>query len=243
VSELATLIQLQDLDTRIARLDAEVTRLPKQIEALQAAVTTARAAVDAARGRLETTRKDLRARERELDDVGVKRGKSEARLYEVKTNTEYTAVLNEIEIIKAQKAKTEEEILALMERQEGLGLEIREAETRLKAAEAQARSDEGVLRQKLAAVEADLARVRAERSTVAGQLPPGVLGDYEKILRARGGVAVAAVGASHVCGGCRVSIRPQAIQEIRAAQTLMHCESCGRFLHWTEPVAADASGR
>jgi predicted nucleic acid-binding Zn-ribbon protein len=36
-----------------------------------------------------------------------------------------------------------------------------------------------------------------------------------------------------VCGGCRVTIRPQAIQELRSA-TLMRCESCGRYLYWSE---------
>jgi predicted nucleic acid-binding Zn-ribbon protein len=45
---------------------------------------------------------------------------------------------------------------------------------------------------------------------------------------------VAAVSSAAVCGGCRVSIRPQAIQELRAARGLMVCESCGRYLYWQE---------
>jgi predicted nucleic acid-binding Zn-ribbon protein len=31
-----------------------------------------------------------------------------------------------------------------------------------------------------------------------------------------------------------VSIRPQAIQELRAGSGLMLCESCGRYLYWQE---------
>jgi predicted nucleic acid-binding Zn-ribbon protein len=43
------------------------------------------------------------------------------------------------------------------------------------------------------------------------------------------------VTASAFCGGCRVSIRPQAIQELRSATTaMMRCESCGRYLYWQE---------
>jgi len=41
-----------------------------------------------------------------------------------------------------------------------------------------------------------------------------VLASYDRILKARGGVAVAAVSAAAICGGCRVGIRPQAIQEL-----------------------------
>jgi predicted nucleic acid-binding Zn-ribbon protein len=31
-----------------------------------------------------------------------------------------------------------------------------------------------------------------------------------------------------------VTIRPQAIQELRVATELMRCESCGRFLYWKD---------
>ena len=58
--------------------------------------------------------------------------------------------------------------------------------------------------------------------------------DYDRILKARGGVAVANVSSAAVCGGCRVTIRPQAIQELRVATELMRCESCGRFLYWKD---------
>ena len=66
---------------------------------------------------------------------------------------------------------------------------------------------------------------------------PGV-GTYEyyasqdEILKARSGIAVASVNSSAVCGGCRMSIRPQAIQELKAAQAPMICENCGRYLYW-----------
>jgi len=46
---------------------------------------------------------------------------------------------------------------------------------------------------------------------------------------------VAAVGATAICGGCRVTIRPQAIQELKSpVTTMMRCESCGRYLYWQE---------
>jgi predicted nucleic acid-binding Zn-ribbon protein len=235
VSELQTLIQLQSHDTRIAGLEAEAAKLPRDIEALQAALNDAKKTVEGLRARLDASRKDLRARERDLDDIGVKRTKSEARLYEVKTNAEYSAVLAEIESIKTQKAKTEEEILALMERQESLAGEIRDAEARYAAREEQARRDEGTIRQRLSAVQQQLEGARAERATVAKDVPRPVLADYERILKARGGLGVAVVTNTALwCSGCRVSIRPQAILELRSGQVLLHCESCGRFLYWRE---------
>ena len=234
MSELKTLVHLQEFDTKIAALEIEAARLPKQIETIHTAVAEAKKAVETVKARLDGARKDLRAREKDLDDIAVKRSKSEARLYEVKTNVEYTAVLTEIEIIKGQKAQTEEEILALMERQESLAGEIREAESRLKTRDDQGKREEAVVREKLAAVEKELAGVRGERTTLVSAVPRNVLTDYERILKARGGLAIAPVGASAICGGCRVTIRPQAMQELKAATTLLHCESCGRYLYWQE---------
>jgi predicted nucleic acid-binding Zn-ribbon protein len=233
-SQLQILIELQGFDGRIAGLEAEAARLPRQIEAIQAALAEAKKTVETVKSRLDATKKDLRTREKDLEVANVKRQKLEARLYEVKTNKEYSAVLLEIEEAKQEKAQTEEVILSLMEMQERLGGEIKDAEQRFKAREEQGRQDEAVVRKKLAAVEQELEGLRAERRSRAKALPPGLLASYERISKARGGVAVAAVTTAGVCGGCRVSIRPQAVQELRSATGLMVCESCGRYLYWQE---------
>jgi hypothetical protein len=235
--DLQTLIDLQDFDSRIARLETEAARLPKQIEAIQQALKEASRTLEMLKQRSDTTRKDLRSKEKDLEVTAGKRTKTEARLWEVKTNKEYSAVLLEIEEIKQEKAQTEEEILALMELQERLTGDLREAETRLKTREEQAREDEARVRKKLGEVEAELAIVRAERQSRAREITASLLSSYERILKARGGVAVAAVGAGPVCGACRVSIRPQAMQELRTTGDLMLCESCGRYLYWQDKPA------
>ena len=233
-SQLQTLIELQGFDAKIAGLESEAARLPRQIEAIQAALSEARKSVETIKGKVDTTKKDLRTREKDLEVANVKRQKLEAKLYEVKTNKEYSAVLLEIEEAKQEKAKTEEDILNLMEMQERLGVEIKDAEQRFRTREEQARQDEAVVRKKLGAVEQELNLQRAERRSRAKDLPVGLLASYDRISKARGGVAVAAVTSAAVCGGCRVSIRPQAMQELRTTTGLILCESCGRYLYWQE---------
>ena len=233
-AQLQTLIDLQGLDGRIAGLESEAARLPRQIEALQAALAEAKKAVETIKAKVDSTRKDLRTKEKDLEVANVKRQKLEAKLYEVKTNKEYSAVLLEIEEAKQEKAKIEEDILGLMEMQERLAVDIKDAEQRFKTREEQARQDEASVRKKLAAVEQELGVVRAERRTRAKELPAGMLASYDRILKARGGIAVVAVSSAGVCGGCRVGIRPQAVQELRAGTGLMICESCGRYLYWQE---------
>jgi uncharacterized protein len=230
-AELRTLIDLQALDSRIAGLEGERARLPREIAAVHAAVDEARKVVEAAKARLDGARKNQRAKEKDLEDNRVKRQKFEGQLYQVKTNKEYSAVLSEIEEVKQEKARIEEEILNLMELGERLTAEVKEAEARFKARESQGRGEEAALGEKLHGVEADLALVKSERAQLARDLPAPVLDDYDKLLR-HSGVAIVEVAKPNFCGGCRVTITPQRLQELRQQSALIHCESCGRYLYW-----------
>ncbi len=234
--ELQLLIDLQVLDTRIGGLERETARLPKELEAIEASVSTVRSTLEAAKTRLDVTKKSIRAKEKDLDVSAAKRTKAEARLYEVKTNKEYSAVLAEIEEIKQEKSRLEEEILTLMETQERLVADIRDAEAQLKRAETEGKANEAVARERLRAVEAELAGVRTERASLAAGVPPPVLAEYDKLLKARGGLAVVQALPSQICTGCRMAIRPQAILELRTQTQLIRCESCGRYLYWLDPA-------
>jgi predicted nucleic acid-binding Zn-ribbon protein len=230
--KLQTLISLQAIDSRIAALEADAARLPKEIAAIHAGIEDAKKQVEQAKAQLDAARKDQRAKEKDLEVVQGKRSKTEARLYEVKTNKEYSAVLIEIEDIKQEKGRMEEEVLVLMEAQERLTSDIRETEARFKQRETEGRSREATAKELLRVVDADLAAVRTERKELAGQLPGPILADYDRILRARGGLALVPVTKPNFCGACRMTITPQRLQELRAQASLIPCESCGRYLYW-----------
>jgi predicted nucleic acid-binding Zn-ribbon protein len=230
--QLRILIDLQALDTRIAVIEAEVARLPREIAAVHAAIEAARTEAEGIKASLDATRKQTRAREKDLEVTQARRTKVESRLYEVKTNTEYTAVLAEIEGVKQEKSRVEEDILTLMERQERLLLEIREAEGRLRACQDEGGRDEAAMRERLRGLEVDLAALGSERSELTRQLPAPVLVNYQRILRARSGLAIVPIVKPNLCAGCRMTVTPQRIQELRQQSALIPCESCGRFLYW-----------
>ncbi len=230
-AQLRTLIDLQAVDARIGGLEADLARLPREIAALRAAIEEGKLAVEGAKSRLDGARKSQRAKEKDLEDNRVKRQKFEGQLYQVKTNKEYSAVLAEIEEVKQEKARIEDEILGFMEQQERLAGEVKEAEALLRSRESQGRSDEAVLAEKLRVAEIDLAGVKSERAELTRGLPVAVLADYDKILKHRG-TAVVEVTKPNFCGGCHVTITPQRLQELRQQSALIHCESCGRYLYW-----------
>jgi hypothetical protein len=224
--------ELQALDTRIAGLERKLEAIPGRLEAIRDGLQQARGAVDAIRAKLDATRKEIRSKEKDVEYQVAQRRKGEAKLYEVKTNKEYSAVLAEIETMKVEKARLEEEILALMELQERLGREIVEAEARLRPQEAEARAQEQAATEELRALETDLEVARLERASLGRDIPRDLLAQYTRLLRARGGLAVALVGQNGICSGCRVTLTPQRFQEVRQSSQFFLCESCGRFLYY-----------
>jgi len=230
-AQLKALIDLQVVDSRIAALEADVAKLPAEIAAVRAAVDEAGKVVAGIKGRIDVSRKSQRAREKDLEDNRVKLQKFEGQLYQVKTNKEYSAVLAEIEEVKQERSRIEDDILTFMEAQDRLASELKDAEAHWREREGDGRREERALGERLRDVEIELARVRSERAELAGQVPVAVLADYDKLLRHRT-PAVVEVTRPNFCGGCHVTITPQRLQELRQQNALIHCESCGRYLHW-----------
>jgi uncharacterized protein len=229
---LQRLQELQVLDSRVAGLERKLEAIPGRIQAIRDGVQQAKTSVDQIRGKLDGARKDLRTKEKELEYQGAQRKKLEAKLYEVKTNKEYSAALAEIEGAKVEKDRLEEEILGLMELQERLGREVVEGEARLRPLETEGRVQEAAAAEELRALEGDVEVARSERESVAREVPRDLLSQYGRLLKGRGGLAVALVGSNGICSGCRVTLTPQRFNEVRQSSLILVCESCGRFLYY-----------
>jgi len=229
---LQRLQELQVLDSRIAGLERKLEAIPARIQTIRDGYQQAKGTLDAIRARMDGARKDMRAREKDVEYQASQRKKLEAKLYEVKTNKEYSAVLAEIETVKVEKDRFEEEILALMELQERLTREVAEGETRLRPQEAEARVQEAAATEELRALEIDLEGARSEREQVAREVPRDLLAQYGRLLKQRAGLAVALVGSNGICAGCRVTLTPQRFNEVRQSSQILVCENCGRFLYY-----------
>ena len=231
-SNLQRLQELQVLDSRVAGLERKLEAIPTRIHGIRDGLQQAKASIEAIRAKLDRARKDIRTKEKELEYQAAQRKKLEAKLYEVKTNKEYSAVLAEIESAKVEKDRIEEEILALMELQERLGREVVEADARLRPQEAEAKVQEAAAAEELRALEVDVEAARSERESVVRDVPRDLLVQYARLLKGRAGLAVALVGSNGICSGCRVTLTPQRFNEVRQSSQILVCENCGRFLYY-----------
>src|SRR5262245_45895795 len=148
----------------------------------------------------------------------------------VKTNEEYRALQKEIEHEQAAIRRVEDEILNLMGEAENSQQDIKNAEARLKedqqVVNAERKQLEGENQKDISALESYI----KERRELEPQVSADLLPRYERVRKARGGIAVAQA-LDYVCQVCKVRIRPQVFQEIRKNDKIMECDACQRILY------------
>jgi predicted nucleic acid-binding Zn-ribbon protein len=227
---LDKILELQRLDAQIARLEAEARAIPPAIQALESAVNDAKVAADAAQADADRIHKQRRTKELELEDAGLGTRKKQGRLYEIKTNEEYSAVLKEIEVLKQTASRLETEILELLEAADGAAKAVAESQRRLQTA-AGVRDRERALKEtQLLGLQRELATLEQARTAEASRLDRDLLQQYTRLLRSRG-VAVVAV-AEGSCTGCGIALTPQTSVEIRRNDRMFTCPACNRILYF-----------
>jgi hypothetical protein len=230
--QLRALLELQKIDGRIFVLEREKAAKPAERSALQRQFESKQAGLKAA----EQAQKDLQVKQKEKEtelltkESNVK--KYQAQQMQVKTNKEYAALTHEIGVLKADCGLYEDEILRLMDQIEGQKKAIESERRLLGEEEKKHKAALAAIDARLAEIEAELGGLREGRSKFVPSVEKPLLSQYEKILKKREGVAVAAL-AGESCGGCNTRITPQTVEELRQGEKMLTCESCGRILYET----------
>lgn len=229
--DLAQVVVLQDLDLEIAKIQSELQEIPREIAQLEQQLQDSRKAWDQARERLGGLEQRRRRHELELDEVTAEQKKRQGRLFEIKTNQEYTAVLKEIEGLKDRRSKLEDEILDLFDQIEGVQGAVRNEEALFRDREKTYHRERTVKEGELEHLRGELRRLEEERRRQAARVEPGLLQTYQRLLRSRGGLAVVPVKDGS-CLGCYVGLTPQTYNELRRGDALFTCANCQRILYW-----------
>jgi uncharacterized protein len=231
LEDLEQLVRLQGLDGEIAVLEGAIATIPDQIRMMEQQLVHAKAALDAATAELDTLQKFRRQKERDLDEAGRELKKRQGRLFEIKTNQEYTATLKEVEGLKQKISTLEEEILVTLDAIDG-AVKIRvQEEEKVRVTQAEFLKNKQERESELHKLQSRLTIVRKTRKSRSGSVETSLLQLYHRLLKSRDGLAVAnTTGRS--CEGCHVTLTPQLYNEVRRNEAIRTCEGCGRILYW-----------
>jgi hypothetical protein len=241
-TQLHKLIDLQQVDARIAALHREITALPKEVAQIEAKLAGSKAKVEAAQAAIKADDTARRKHESDIKDQQEKISKYRDQSLKVKTNQEYKALLSEIEHAEAEIAKLEDKILEIMvaadSRKEGL----KQAEVTLKADTAANEKEKEHARQQTAEDERQLAELTAQRNELRTGISEETLNHYDRVLKLRGSV-MAPVYEDESCSACRVRLRPQVFQDVMSNEQIVTCFYCNRILYFVPPPPKEGEAK
>ncbi len=234
LKEIQQLLPLQELDRQIYQLKSRLEEFPRLYQEIEAK----RKGIDS---ELEQARKDLERKKVAHKELEVELGKKESdlrrlqgQLFQVKSNKEYTALQDEIAVLKEEISRLEDQILTMLDEIEGEEAQFRgikqEKDEEKKALEGEL----SALRQEEAKLKAELEGLLQRRNDLAKDVDKALLERYERILEHRGGIALARVGKDGVCGACYRALPPQVVNELMLEKGIIQCETCGCILYYAE---------
>ena len=229
--KMERLVALQTVDRKIHEMERAKEEIPQRLAFLEEEFKKEEEKLKAERTGFEKLQKDRRQKEKDLEEEVDRVKKAEARVFEIKTNKEYQAVLKEIETAKKLNRQREEEILGILERLEEIQAQMGKHEQTLEARRKEYQREIEELKQKAASFEAEMADEVRQRQAQEKEIPRELLTKYRMLSEKRQGVAVARV-INGVCQACNMNLRPQLYIELQKQDTLIACPNCNRILFW-----------
>ena len=230
VNCLAELLELQQTDLRLRDLESRLKLLPQEMKKMLAdrekLLSEVKQAADAVR------RQELQLQQLESKIAGLQEEnrKLQQQSALVKKNTEYQAMLGQIE-------HNRQEISDLEDRQLLMFDEIEEAKNA--AAQLKRKNNDEIKLIKTEfdemidfskQVEAEIARLKAVRPNQAKKVPAEILSSYERLLGGKKQQMPVCEVVNGICGGCHLRVTPQAMNDMAQGQ-LAVCDNCQCFIY------------
>jgi len=233
--ELKTIYEVQLLESNIINNEKKKLIGPKKIEEMDRELEELKNKAEKEKAVIDELEKERRKKEKDLVVEKDKIKKIEAKLYEVKTNKEYQALLKEIEMAKEEIDKTEEDIIILMDRTEDLKKEYAVVLEQLKKRENEIKAEKDRLLNELTNIDKTLEELKKQRNQLLKNVSEEIRNIYLNLIEKREGLAVVNV-KNGVCLGCFMNIPPQLFIEVTKNNRLITCPSCNRIFYFVEDV-------
>ena len=237
IAELGLLISLQETDIELKRCTAEIAALPERKETIEQAFATSVKEFLVLKDEFDTATTERRSLEASVAEEQAKHEKFKTDLMKATNEKQYATAVREIDATKKTISTFETEILKLMEKIEKLEVQVNERSPAIEAKRSEVNSQIAALTSSVTADRRKLAALTIERDQLIAQLTPATRATYERVARLKSGVALAEA-RNYACTACRMTIRPQAFNNIRRGESIYECENCGRILFYKAEASA-----
>lgn len=228
--EIKKLVNLQKIDTQLYNLNREKIEKPKIIASLQNEFDQKKQILKEYEERSKSLLLKRKDKEGELTskEEGIK--KLQSKLYLLKTNKEYSAMLTEINGVKMDNSLLEEEIIKILEEQDDLKKDLEKQQSIIKEEDKKFDEQKQKINNRIKEIEVQTKDMESKRSNAIKEIDAKILSRYERIIKGKESLAIVKV-ENDSCQGCFMNVPPQVINEIKMNDKLIFCEMCARILY------------
>jgi predicted nucleic acid-binding Zn-ribbon protein len=228
---LELLWELQKIDLSLKSMSEERDRYPKEVKKLDENQSIESERIQKDREKIELLEKERRRKEGHLNMEQEKIKRAEGRMFDVKTNKEYQALLSEIEGIKEANSREEEEILQVMDEIDELKKDLSKREKEMAITVERIEAEKRKIQERMAQGDAVWKQQVERREVLSKQIESKLIKLYNTLKEKRQGVGVVSV-KQETCQGCFVHVPPQMFIEVQKNNSLIRCPNCNRILYW-----------
>lgn len=226
--QLELLWELQEIDLNLQSIQEGRARYPKDLKRLDEKYQIEKERIQKEKEKVELLEKERRNKEGNLSLEQEKVKRTEGRMFEVKTNKEYQALLNEIDTFKETNSRQEEEILRLMEEIEEVKRNLGKREKEVAATLEKIEGEKKRIQEKMAQDDVGWKQQMERREILTREMEKNLFRLYNKLKEKRQ-VGVVRV-KNETCQGCFLNIPPQTYIEVQKNNALIQCPHCNRIL-------------
>jgi predicted nucleic acid-binding Zn-ribbon protein len=233
LEEIRGLLVLQDRDKRLMGFAKELASLPQEEARAKAKLAGDEAAVKQASDDLKAAELKVKKIEMDAETRRTTIKRLHTQQFETKKNDEYNALGHEITRYTAEVDAFETKELEAMEEVDGFRSKLQEAEVGLKKTREVVEGDLKTIHQRHAQTDVKKAEVEGERAKLVEAISEDILPIYEKLMKSKGGTAVATLRAGQ-CTGCNMKVISSTAIAVQREEEITQCENCGRILAMDE---------
>jgi len=235
LKSIELLIKLQEEINAEKKLLTENLAIPEKIKRLKEKLSAARsrmAKADEAEKKNLTDRINL---EQDIKLSAEKQKKMQEQLMGVKDNEQYKAMTKQIKYIDKEISDLEEKILYLMEDEDKIQKEAKDAKSALEEDEEKIKGDERVLIATRENNETKIGLILSSQEELRKQADSELLSRFNIMTSKAPWTGIAGVKDDGICSMCHVKIRPQVFAELMGDEVVNNCDNCNRILYYVSP--------
>ncbi len=230
---LDLLVTIQSLDDEIKDTKLKIEEIPKRVANLEKEIKKASTGLQEKNDRIKEIKKTYKLKEGDIAENETKINKLNQQTFSVKTNEEYRTVLSEIDFLKKETKRIEDEMINLLEEEEKLKNTIAKFEKETKVFIDKTTSEIDKLKKEQEALLQKQKDAEIAFENNFAKLPHDKRELYKRIKKVR--VRAVCLVSDNTCSGCYANLTHQFLNEIKKRDKIILCESCGRILVYAPP--------